>query len=39
MFEMLFLLCETILVNIRNIYKNHHSSMKYLKLTDCLDIS
>ena len=39
MSEILILLCETVLVNIGNICKYHHSSMKILKLTDCLDIS
>ena len=28
-----------ILINIRNIYENHNSSMKILKLSDCLKIS
>ena len=36
MFEILF---NYVRVNIRNIYKIHHSSMKILKLYDCLDIS
>ena len=39
MFEMLFSHVKLVLVNIRNIYKNHKSSIRILKLPDCLDIS